>query len=367
MAAQYAGAKSVKSRVSQLDGATRSMPWRTIGQEAARRFLARSLDVGRVAHAYLLTGPANCGKTTLALDFARALVCTGQPRPCDLCPECRMLLGAGHPDVEQIEGEVDEAPEFSALWKAGASERPRRALRIERVRDLIRVMATRPGQAAYRVATLDGSMVQDAAASALLKLFEEPASRSVLLLRAPAVEALPPPIASRCQVVRLGPVPTPQISAWLQSAHAVPAEDATVYAALATGRPGLAQRLAAGGGHTQLDAQVALWLEMASADTVTRLDQAAVWGRNFPAARAALDLAALIWHQLLQLAAAQDAGRAGTEPAPLPALQTPAAHVLRDRGIAVLGAQLARIARASRLLDANVQPRLALEWMMLGL
>jgi hypothetical protein len=343
------------------------MPWRTIGQEPARRFLARSLDIGRVAHAYLLTGPANCGKTTLALDFARVLICTGSPRPCDICPECRMLLGAGHPDVEQIEGEADEAPEFSALWKGGAGERPRRALRIERVRELIRVMATRPSQAAYRVATLDGSMVQDAAASALLKLFEEPASRSVLLLRAPAIEALPPPIASRCQVVRLGPVPTRDISAWLQSTLAVPDEDATVYAALASGRPGLAQRLATGGGHAQLDAQVKLWLEMAFADTVTRLDQAAVWGRNFPSARAALDLAALIWHHLLQLTAAQAVGREETDPAPLPALQTPAAHLLRDRGIETLGAQLARIARASRLLDANVQPRLALEWMVLGL
>ena len=343
------------------------MAWRTIGQEPACRFLARSLDIGRVAHAYLLTGPANCGKTTLALDFARALICTGSPRPCDICPECRMLLGAGHPDVEQIEGEADEAPEFSALWKGGAGERPRRALRIERVRELIRVMATRPSLAAYRVATLDGSMVQDAAASELLKLFEEPASRSVLLLRAPAVEALPPPIASRCQVVRLGPVPTRDISAWLQSTLAVPDEDATVYAALASGRPGLAQRLATGGGHAQLDAQVKLWLEMASADTVTRLDQAAVWGRNFPSARAALDLAALIWHHLLQLTAAQAVGREETDPAPLPALQTPAAHLLRDRGIETLGAQLARIARASRLLDANVQPRLALEWMVLGL
>jgi DNA polymerase III subunit delta' len=338
------------------------VPWRTVGQEPARRFLARTLEAGRVAHAYLLTGPANGGKTTLALDFARALICTGDPRPCDVCPECRMLLGAGHPDVEQIEGDADEAPEFSALWKAGAAEGPRRALRIERVRELIRVMATRPTQAAYRVATLDGSMVQDAAASALLKLFEEPASRSVLLLRAPAVEALPPPIASRCQVVRLALVPTPTIAQWLRTAQAVPAEDADLYAALAGGRPGLAQRLVAGGGHGPLDAQIALWLDLAAGDTVTRLDQAAVWGRNFPAARAALDLAALIWHHLLQLAAGGAPPHGSHQ---LPALQTPAAQRLQEGGIETVGRQLALIARASRLLDANVQPRLALEWLLL--
>ena len=346
------------------------MAWRTMGQEPARAFLARSLELGRVSHAYLLTGPANCGKTTLALDFARALICTGAFPPCDACPECRMLLGGGHPDVEQIEGEQDEAPEFSALWKSGSTERPRRAVRIERVRDLIRVMATRPTQAAYRVATLDGSTVQDAAASALLKLFEEPAPRAVLLLRAQALEALPPPIVSRCQVVRLTPAPPRDIAAWLQATIGCDAEDAATYAALAAGRPGLAQRLAtAVGGRAPLDGQIALWLELATADTVTRLDQAGVWSRNFPAARAALDLAALVWHQLLQMAANQANGAVQTTGGvpTVTSLETPAALRLRDTGVQVLASQLALIARTSRLLDANVQPRLALEWLMLEL
>lgn len=346
------------------------MPWHTIGQEPARAYLARSLELDRVAHAYLLTGPANCGKTTLALDFARALVCTGTPCPCDDCPECRMVLGGRHPDVEQIEAEQDEAPEFSALWKSTSGDRPRRALRIERVRELIRVMATRPSQAAYRVATLDGSMVQDAAASALLKLFEEPASRSVLLLRAPAVEALPPPIASRCQRIRLTPVPPLDIAAWLQTTLAVASDEAVACSGLATGRPGLAMRLAtATGGHGPLDGQIALWLDLVSADTVTRLDQAGVWGRNFPAARAALDLAALVWHLLLQRAAGaarHDDASVDTS-SRLPALDTLPARRLLTAGVPTVGRQLALITRASRLLDANVQPRLALEWLMLEL
>jgi DNA polymerase III subunit delta' len=347
------------------------MPWRTMGQEPARRFLERSLAADRVAHAYLFTGPANSGKTTLALDFARALICTGSLAPCDTCPECRMLLGMGHPDVEQVEGDEDEAPEFSALWKSGSADRPRRALRIERVRELIRVMATRPSQARYRVATLDGSTIQDTAASALLKLFEEPASRSVLLLRAPAIEALPPPIASRCQIVRLSLVPAVQIGAWLQASLGLGRPEAATIAALAGGRPGLAKRLAgASGGLAPLEAQVRLWLDLAVADTVTRMDQAAVWGRNFPAARAAIDLAAVIWHHLLQQAAEQAGGEAGSSlraSPPLPALQTPSAQRLLELGPAGLGAQLALLARASRLLDANVQPRLTLEWVLLGL
>lgn len=346
------------------------MPWRTIGQEPARRFLERSLAADRTAHAYLFTGPANCGKTTLALDFARALICTGSPRPCDACPECRMVLGLGHPDVEQVEGD-DAGPEFEALWKSGSGERPRRALRIERVRELIRVMATRPSQAAYRVATLDGSAIQDVAASALLKLFEEPAPRAVLLLRAAAPEALPPPIASRCRIVRLGPVPTETVARWLRDDLGIAAETAAACAALAVGRPGLAKRLAeAKTGLAPLEAQATLWLEMAGADMVTRLDQAAVWGRNFAVARAALDLAGLVWHELLLLAAAgrPEAQRSPRRPiAVLPALTTAAAQQLIGLGAATVGRQLAVITRASRLLDANLQPRLVLEWALLEL
>lgn len=275
-----------------------------------------------------------------------------------------MLLGAGHPDVEQVEGD-DEALEFSALWKAGAAERPRRALRIERVRELIRVMATRPSQATYRIATLDGSTVQDTAASALLKLFEEPPSRAVLLLRAASVDALPPPIASRCQVVRLGAVPADTIADWLQTIGKLSAAEARAYAMLSGGRPGLARRLSESSeARGALDAHATLWIEIVHADTVTKLDQAAVWGRNYATARAALDLAALVWHTLIQHAATGATPVSEAFPL-LPAFQRGGATAAIASGVAVLGKQLAAIARASRLLDANVQPRLALEWLLL--
>lgn len=351
-----------------------------------------------------------------------------------------MVLGCGHPDLEQVESEEPEVTEFTALWTPNVGERPPRALRIERVRELIQLAARRPTQAPYRVATLDGSAVQEAAASALLKLFEEPSPRTVLLLRAAAVEALPPPITSRCQVVRLGPVPAATIAPWLERDLGTAPEAARAFAALGNGRPGLARRLAESAGALEaLDKQAALWLDLQHADTVTRLDQAATWGKGYATARAALSFAGVLWHELLQAAAGQSApagasdtlrdGAGGafsprdasqrtdallrvaegaphdvpTAPAPgrfargdagvalvagapaenlapqpvaehlarpespLRALQSDAAARARAAGTVTLGRQLGAIARASRALDANAQPRLVMEWLLLEL
>ncbi|HUV94952.1 MAG TPA: DNA polymerase III subunit delta', partial [Anaerolineae bacterium] len=56
--------------------------WQTIGHEWAIALLQRAIETGRVAHAYLFTGPANVGKTHLAKEMAAALNCTGDIPPC---------------------------------------------------------------------------------------------------------------------------------------------------------------------------------------------------------------------------------------------------------------------------------------------
>lgn len=355
------------------------MPWRTIGQEPARRLLAAGLAHGRLAHAYLLTGPANSGKATLALDFACALACTGDKPPCGECADCRQVLAGTHPDVEQVELEGGDPLAFSALWDTSSQQRPRRALNIERARDVMRLSALRPTQAPYRIITMDGNAIQDVASSALLKLFEEPAARTILILRAAADEAVPPPIVSRCQVVRLHPVPTATIIEWLTRELGQDDAVARQCAALSGGRPGLAKRLAeTEGALAAVDEQAARWLALATAaDTADLFDQARQWGhhqppaRDYPVVRAALDLAGVVWRELLRQGARAEAAANGAAPpdgAPaLPALRSAPAEQLGRLGLAALGRQLALIAQASRLLDANVQPRLLLEWLFLDL
>ena len=60
-----------------------------IGQTQVSATLGRALEVGRLAHAYLFTGPRGVGKTTAARLLAMALSCSGDPpKPCGVCPSC---------------------------------------------------------------------------------------------------------------------------------------------------------------------------------------------------------------------------------------------------------------------------------------
>src|SRR5579875_2441069 len=76
-----------------------------IGQEAMVRILRNAFALGRVAHAFMLTGVRGVGKTTTARIIARALNCVGPdgtggptPDPCGVCANCREILEDRHPD-----------------------------------------------------------------------------------------------------------------------------------------------------------------------------------------------------------------------------------------------------------------------------
>ncbi|HQI47394.1 MAG TPA: hypothetical protein PLN61_01925, partial [bacterium] len=61
-----------------------------IGQNRPKEILARALQTGRIPHAYLFAGPAGVGKEALAIEMAKALLCSGGgEKPCDLCSACR--------------------------------------------------------------------------------------------------------------------------------------------------------------------------------------------------------------------------------------------------------------------------------------
>ena len=74
------------------------------GQDKAIRLLDRALASGRLAHAYLFTGPDGVGKTTVALDLAAWLLCRAPvpDRPCGTCPGCLKRISNNHPDFLRI-------------------------------------------------------------------------------------------------------------------------------------------------------------------------------------------------------------------------------------------------------------------------
>lgn len=203
--------------------------WHMIGHEWAETLLRRHLESNGVRHAYLFTGPEGVGKRTLARRLAQAWLCTQPPALGEACGACRACQGIEH----------GAFPDWHVLQPDGAGG----AIRVEAVRELERQLALSPYEARGRVALLDSfHLATEGASNAVLKTLEEPPPKVLMLVTALSTEDLLPTLVSRCEVIRLRPVPRTQVEAALLEDGAAEAE-ARQLAAEASGRPGWALRL----------------------------------------------------------------------------------------------------------------------------
>ena len=211
--------------------------WATIGYDQTQKFLARGLDAGHVAHAYLITGPAHVGKTTLALDLARALNCLQPEPPCGECLSCLKIAHGTHPDVRVVEpGQVKDG-EGTASEGAGGGD----IITIGQIRALQHESSLSPFEGRRRVYILsDFEKASTEAANCLLKTLEEPPASVILVLTAQAMGSLLPTIVSRCQVLRLHRLPVAKVREALVKRWKVEPERAGMLANLSMGRLGWA-------------------------------------------------------------------------------------------------------------------------------
>jgi DNA polymerase-3 subunit delta' len=207
-----------------------------IGHDDAMRTLQRALRSERMPHAWLFTGPEGVGKLTAALDFAAALNCASDEKPCGECQACRTTLAGNHPDVEVVApGGICDEPEHR-------DHSDSRDLRICQIRRLEKLLSLTPYSGGRRVAIVDGADTLHAeAANAFLKTLEEPPAGSVIILLAEREERLPDTVLSRCQKLRFRPVDRETILETLIDRGADP-DDAVAITAAARGRIGWALR-----------------------------------------------------------------------------------------------------------------------------
>jgi DNA polymerase-3 subunit delta' len=321
-----------------------------IGHRQAQSLLERAALGGQVSHAYLLTGPAGIGKTTLACEFARLLQCTGRdpgsPEPCGACAACRKIAHGTHPDVALVE-----------------PAQGKRFIDVDTVREVLRAANLAPSEGDYRIFILpEVERMLPPAVNALLKTLEEPPPHVVLVLTSAEPEQLLPTLLSRCQLIPLHPLAPEEIAAALIERWGAEADTARDLAALANGRLGWAvQALEQPDLLGQRADLLASLAGLTGAPRAERIRQAGTLASDAEAARQTLELWTLWWRDVV-LAACGATNLATTGEARA-AAERQGRALGRERAQAFLQALLD--ARAA--LDQNANARLTFEVLMLDL
>ena len=161
-----------------------------VGQDAVTRTLRNALGSGRVAHAYLFTGPRGVGKTTTARLLAKALACTARnraPEACAKCPACLDFVSGAPVDVIEIDAASNNG--------------------VEEIRTLRDNVKYAPARGRFKVYIVDEvHMLSGPAFNAFLKTLEEPPAHVVFILATTDPKKIPATVLSRCQRFDFKPI-----------------------------------------------------------------------------------------------------------------------------------------------------------------
>lgn len=198
-----------------------------VGQDDVRELLIRAAsgEGSAMSQAWLFTGPPGSGRSVAARMFAAALECTSNEPGCGHCHACTTVMNGTHPDVEVVSTE-------------GVT------ITVEQTRQLVSRAYVSPGAGKWRILIVeDADRMAERTTNVLLKAIEEPPPFTVWILCTPSPKDVMPTIRSRCRILTLA-IPQPQdIAELLVRRLGVSHEDALTAARASQSHIGIAKAL----------------------------------------------------------------------------------------------------------------------------
>ena len=326
--------------------------WQVIGQDKILSLLDYSLKTNAIAHAYLLVGPRHVGKGTLAFNLAQALNCDSPEPPCGQCRSCQRILEGKHADVTST----------------GLNSRTE--IGIDDIRGLQHLANLPPYEGKCKVFIIDGAeYLSTEAANSLLKILEEPPQRVVWLLLAAEEVRLLPTIISRCQRLELKPLPSERVQETLINFYNVDVTKAKLLSQLCHGRFGWVLSALANDDILEQRAQRMATLFSLLTPTGRSLGQrfayaqelASQFGQNRRAVAEIIEIWFDWWRDLMLIKSGCRRTIINID------YEIALEEQARGLSLSEIKGFLTNLCLLEERISKNVNPRLALEWLMLNL
>ncbi len=249
-----------------------------------RKLLERARQNNRISNGYIISGPEGAGKRTLAIEFAASLMCEKNKfPPCEKCPACKRTHEGNHPDVNVVRADG-------------------KYIKIKMIRDLTRALQYHSYEGGYKAGVIvEAERMNEHAQNAFLKTLEEPPKNTALILTCSNISRLLPTILSRCQIIRVGPLPPDIIEELVVRERGLSKEEASLVSSLSSGNASRALDMDLGFVLEFRKEIIETLLEIDKEDRISILDFADTIAKSAYPAEDILDILTSFYHDVLYL------------------------------------------------------------------